>query len=61
VKAGPLRESAHRTVLPVHLAEGNLAEALRAYERFRAMLADELELQPSAQMARLVADIPRGL
>jgi DNA-binding SARP family transcriptional activator len=61
VRAEPLRESAHRTVLRVHLAEGNFAEALRAYEWFRAILADELGLQPSAQMAHLVADIPRGL
>src|SRR3954447_4040631 len=54
VHAEPLRESAHRTVVQVHLAEGNLAEALRAYERFRAVLAVELGILPSEQMTGLV-------
>ena len=31
VRAEPLRESAHRVVMRVHLAEDNLAKALRAY------------------------------
>jgi len=57
VRAEPLRESAHRTVVRVHLAEGNAVEALRAYEQFRAMLADELAVQPSELMARLVHGI----
>ena len=30
-----LRESAHRTVIAIHLAEGNVAEALRAYDQCR--------------------------
>jgi DNA-binding SARP family transcriptional activator len=54
VRAEPLRESAHRTVMRVHLAEGNLIEAFRAYEEFRAMLAAELGVEPSAQMVRLL-------
>jgi DNA-binding SARP family transcriptional activator len=54
VRAEPLRESAHRTVVRVHLAEGNTTEALRAHEQFRLLLADELGVQPSEQMARLV-------
>jgi DNA-binding SARP family transcriptional activator len=57
--AEPLRESAHRTVVRVHLAEGNVAEALRAYEQFRVLLADELGVQPSDQMARLVQGLHR--
>ncbi|MGR6964520.1 AfsR/SARP family transcriptional regulator [Geodermatophilus sp. URMC 61] len=57
VHAEPLRESAHRTVVRVHLAEGNTAEALRAYERFRAVLADELGVRPSEQMTRLLCAI----
>ena len=59
VRAEPLRESAHRTVVRVHLAQGNLAEALRAYEFFRAMVEDELGVPPTEQMTRLVQDIPR--
>jgi DNA-binding SARP family transcriptional activator len=49
-----LRESAHRTVVRVHLAEGNVAEALRAFELFRALLTEELGVQPSVLMSRLV-------
>lgn len=59
VHAEPLRESAHRTVVRVHLAEGNLAEALRAYERFHALLADELGVAPSEHMTRLVHALRR--
>jgi DNA-binding SARP family transcriptional activator len=59
VRAEPLRESAHRAVVGVHLAEGNVGEALRAYEQFRAMLADELGVQPSEHMARLVRGLGR--
>ena len=58
VRADPLRESAHRTVIRVHLAQGNLAEALRAYEFFRALVEDELGVPPTEQMTRLVQDIP---
>ena len=57
VRAEPLRESAHRTVINVHLAEGNLAEAFRAYDLFRALLDDELGVVPTEQMTRLVDDI----
>ena len=55
VRGEPLRESAHRTVVCVHLAEGNVAEALRSYEQFRALLVDELGVPPSSHMRRLVA------
>jgi DNA-binding SARP family transcriptional activator len=59
VRDEPLRESAHRTVVRVHLAEGNLAEAVRSYDLFRSMLEDELGVQPTEQMTRLVRGIPR--
>jgi hypothetical protein len=42
----------------VHLAEGNVAEAVRVYEGFEAMLADELGAAPTEQMCRLVAGLP---
>ena len=59
VRAEPLRESAHRTVVRVHLAQGNLAEALRAYDFFRTMVEEELGVPPTEQMTRLVQDVPR--
>ena len=39
VRAEPLRESAHRTVVQVHLTEGNLVDALRAYDGCRERLS----------------------
>jgi DNA-binding SARP family transcriptional activator len=56
VRAEPLRESAHRTVVRVHLAEGNLVEAVRAHDRFRELLWEELGVPPSELMARLLRD-----
>lgn len=58
VREDPFRESAHRVVVRVHIAEGNLAEARRAYEQFRVMVFDELGVVPTEQMARLVCGIP---
>jgi DNA-binding SARP family transcriptional activator len=59
MRAEPLRESAHRTVIRVHLAEGNLAEAYRAYDLFRELLHDELGVHPTEQMGRLLRQIDR--
>lgn len=57
VGSEPLRESAHRRVIEVHLAEDNHAEALRHYDGYRRLLADELGLAPSPTMRRLVAPL----
>jgi DNA-binding SARP family transcriptional activator len=57
VQCEPLRESAHRRVIEVHLAENNHGEALRQYQGFRRLLADELWLPPSAAIRRLVAPL----
>jgi DNA-binding SARP family transcriptional activator len=54
VRAEPLRESAHRAVVRVHLAEGNIAEAVRAYTAFRDLLGAELGVEPTAQMTQLI-------
>lgn len=43
----PLRESAHQRVIEAHRSAGNRGEALRAYERCRRVLADELGVDPS--------------
>ena len=50
----PLRESAHRVLIGVHLAEGNPSEALRHYRLFRDLLLGEIGLTPSAQLEDLV-------
>jgi DNA-binding SARP family transcriptional activator len=55
VAGEPLRESAHRAVILVHLAEGNRGEALRQYEFCRRLLKEQLGLAPSAETERLRA------
>lgn len=50
----PLRESAHRAVISVHLAEGNRSEALRHYAYYRQLVNDELGIEPSTRMEMLV-------
>ena len=54
IKSEPLRESAHRLVIRVHLAEGNPGEAMRQFQAYQSLLADELGLQPSEQILRLI-------
>ena len=50
VAAEPLRESAHRMVIRVHLLEGNIAEASRQYRAFARLLSDALGARPSPSM-----------
>lgn len=57
VSAEPLRESAHRQLVMVHLAEGNVAEAVRQYDLYRRVLRCELGLVPSPVMRGLVAPL----
>ena len=53
----PIRETPHRIMIEVHLAEGNAASALRHYQRYRALLQRELGVAPSARMAELARTI----
>ena len=57
VQSEPLRESAHRRVIEVHLAEGNHAEALRQYHFYRTLMSAELGLAPSPSIRGLVAPL----
>ena len=50
VRMEPLRESGNAAVIAAHLAEHNIVEALRHYERFRARLWDELGVLPSEEL-----------
>ena len=59
VSGEPLRESAHRTLIQAHLAEGNPGEAVRQYHLYRRLLADELALEPSAAIRGLVQPLLR--
>ena len=53
--AEPLRESTHRHLVRIHLAEGNLAEAVRQYHQYADMLRTELGAAPSQAMCALFA------
>jgi len=57
VEADPLRESAHRVVITAHVAEGNLADAVRQLDMCRRELRDALGLAPSA----LLQELARGI
>lgn len=54
VKAEPLRETSHAALISAHLAEGNRAEALAAFERYRALLRAELGQEPSLRLQALI-------
>jgi DNA-binding SARP family transcriptional activator len=49
VERAPLRETAHRARMAAHAAAGNRGEALRAYQRLRRVLAEELGVDPDAE------------
>lgn len=54
VRADPLRESAYRAVIRIHLAEGNVAEARRAYAECAAVLERDVGVAPSFSIDGLV-------
>ncbi|MEU0883766.1 bacterial transcriptional activator domain-containing protein [Lentzea sp. NPDC005914] len=59
VQTDPLRESAHRTLVELHLADGNPAQAVRQYQSYRAHLRAELGLEPSSHIHALVRPLLR--
>jgi DNA-binding SARP family transcriptional activator len=50
----PVRESGNRAVMEVHIAEGNMACAIKHYQRYRSLLQRELGVTPSRQMDQLI-------
>lgn len=59
VASEPLRESAHRALISVHLAQGNRGEAIRQYCIYTRLMADELGLPPTKQMTELIGAVPK--
>jgi DNA-binding SARP family transcriptional activator len=57
VATEPFRETAHRLMIQIHIAEGNHAEALRAFQAYQALVTDELGIAPSPMMADLVTPL----
>ena len=59
VAAEPLRESAQRALIAASLAEGNVAAARAQYDSFRTLLRNELDLEPSTEMAAMIEGLHR--
>lgn len=59
VSIDPFREIPHRIAVEVHLAEGNVACAVKRYQDYRRLLQMELKVAPSPQLTRLVRDLTR--
>jgi DNA-binding SARP family transcriptional activator len=57
VRAEPLRETAHRTLIEIHVAEGNPAEAMQHYRQFAALLDRKVGMEPSEPLRRLIAEM----
>jgi WD40 repeat protein/DNA-binding SARP family transcriptional activator len=56
-----LRESAHRSLVRALAGSGNGAAAVRAYERCRRLLAEELGVDPSRETQRLQRELLHGI
>jgi DNA-binding SARP family transcriptional activator len=55
----PFRESAHLRLLRAHAAAGDRGEALRAYDRCRRLLAEELGVDPSPELEAAFLELLR--
>ena len=60
IRAEPLRESAHRTLIEAHVSEGNASEAIRQYARYERLLRTELDIAPSPRMRALMRQVTDG-
>jgi DNA-binding SARP family transcriptional activator len=58
IRLEPLRETAHNTLIEIHLAEGNWSEACRQFQRYRRLLMAELGVAPSDSMRHLFEKSP---
>jgi DNA-binding SARP family transcriptional activator len=54
----PLRESAHRALIRVHISEGNACEAIAWYRHYEQIAARELGIEPSPLMRSVLSQIP---
>ena len=60
LRADPLRESAARTLVGIHLADSNRASAARAYLHFRERSLSQLGMEPSEEFRALVRPLLSG-
>ena len=57
VEREPLRESAHRALIRAHLADGNVAEAMRRFRMYERLALDDLGVDPSPKMTALLGGL----
>src|SRR5713101_9206012 len=57
VSLEPYRDAGYRRLMLIHKLAGNPAEALRAYERLRLLLATELGMRPAAETQALLESV----
>ena len=57
VALDPYRETSYVQLMRLHMSQGNRAEALRAYERCRALLARDLGVTPSSQTEAVYREV----
>ncbi|MGH2806947.1 MAG: AfsR/SARP family transcriptional regulator [Actinomycetota bacterium] len=57
VREEPLRETAQRCLIEAHIAEGNVVEAVRQYQSFRALLRRELGVEPSVDLRTRLREV----
>jgi DNA-binding SARP family transcriptional activator len=57
VNAEPLRESARRALIRIHLAEGNQSEAIAEFDRYRTLLQAELGVDPTDGLRELIPTV----
>lgn len=56
----PYRETAYQQLMRLHAGMGNRAEALRAFERCRQLLREDLGASPSPQTEAVFLEILRA-
>jgi DNA-binding SARP family transcriptional activator len=61
VTSDPLRETAHRALIRVFLAEGNAFEAVRQFRLCRSLTLRHLGAEPSEETVRLVRHLAPGI
>jgi DNA-binding SARP family transcriptional activator len=53
----PMRESVHRALVGVHIADGNAAEAIRQFRLCRQLLRENLGIEPSVRMKEQMREV----
>ncbi|MFD8823753.1 BTAD domain-containing putative transcriptional regulator [Streptomyces sp. NPDC059605] len=61
VRRAPFRESAYRCRMAAYASAGNRADALRAYQQLREVLAEELGIDPAAETQAAYLNLLRAV